>query len=112
VALDAFEPRGTVVRVRDVARRAGLSQRRFIQVFVAEVGMTPKLYCRVRRFQGARALVRKAVAPDWARVAVDCGYFDQSHLIRDFLAFSGLSPVDYLLRRSEHVLPNHVPLPE
>jgi AraC-like DNA-binding protein len=112
VALDAFEPRGAVVRVRDVARCAGLSQRRFIQVFVAEVGMTPKLYCRVRRFQQARALVRKAAAPDWARVAVDCGYFDQSHLIRDFLAFSGLSPVDYLLRRSEHVLPNHVPLPE
>jgi AraC-like DNA-binding protein len=109
VALEAFEPRGEVVRVRDIARRAGLSQRRFIQVFVAEVGMTPKLYCRVRRFQQARALVRKAAAPDWARVAVDCGYFDQSHLIRDFLAFSGLSPADYLLRWSEHVLPNHVP---
>jgi AraC-like DNA-binding protein len=56
VALDAFEPTDSEVRVRDVARRVGLSQRRFIQVFAAEVGLTPKLYCRVRRFQRARAL--------------------------------------------------------
>ncbi|MEA2559921.1 MAG: hypothetical protein QOH06_1425 [Acidobacteriota bacterium] len=109
VALDAFEPAGAEMRVRDVARRVGLSQRRFIQVFAAEVGMTPKLYCRVRRFQRARGLAGKAAVPDWARVAVDCGYFDQSHLIRDFLAFSGLTPADYIRRQSEDVLPNHVP---
>ncbi|HKI01985.1 MAG TPA: helix-turn-helix domain-containing protein [Thermoanaerobaculia bacterium] len=108
VALDAFE-RGAEGRVRDVAGRVGLSQRRFIQVFAAEVGMTPKLYSRVRRFQRARALAQSAVALDWARVAVESGYFDQSHLIRDFLEFSGLSPGDYLRRRSEQVLPNHVP---
>lgn len=114
VALDVFEPAGADVRirrVRDVAGLVGLSQRRFIQVFAAEVGLTPKLYCRVRRFQRARALVRQTAAPDWARVAVDCGYFDQSHLIRDFLAFSGLSPGDYFHRQSERVLPNHVPQP-
>jgi AraC-like DNA-binding protein len=110
VALEAFEPTGSEVRVRDVAGLVGLSHRRLIQVFAAEVGMTPKVYCRVRRFQRARAMVRNAAVPDWARVAVDCGYFDQSHLIRDFLAFSGLSPADYLRRRSEQVLPNHVPL--
>lgn len=109
VALDAFEPTGAVVRVREVAGHVGLSQRRFIQIFAAEVGMTPKLYSRVRRFQRARALVRDAVAPEWARIAVDCGYCDQSHLIRDFLAFSGLSPESYLRQRSELVLPNHVP---
>ena len=108
-ALAALEPADKTWRVRDLAGDVGLSQRRFIQVFTAEVGMTPKLYSRVLRFQRARALVRDAVAPDWARVAVDCGYFDQSHLIRDFLAFSGLSPAGYLRRRSEHVLPNHVP---
>ena len=106
-ALDAFKERAEA-RVRDVARRVGLSQRRFIQVFAAEVGMTPKLYSRVRRFQRARALARKT-APDWARIAVDCGYFDQSHLIRDFLEFSGFTPADYLRRQSEQVLPNHVP---
>ncbi|HEX6902485.1 MAG TPA: helix-turn-helix domain-containing protein [Thermoanaerobaculia bacterium] len=108
-ALGAFERLGEALRVRDVAGQVGLSQRRFIQVFSAEVGLTPKLYSRVRRFQRARALAGDTPTADWARVAVDCGYFDQSHLIRDFLAFSGLSPADYLRRRSERVLPNHVP---
>jgi AraC-like DNA-binding protein len=109
IALNAFEQTGSKVRVRNIARRVGLSQRRFIQVFATEVGLTPKLYERIRRFHQARQLVPKADAPDWARVAVECGYFDQSHLIRDFCAFSGLSPMAYLNQRSEHVLPNHVP---
>src|SRR5262245_35663207 len=52
VALDAFEQAD--VKVRDLAWRVGLSQRRFIQLFTAEVGLTPKLYGRVRRFQRAR----------------------------------------------------------
>jgi AraC-like DNA-binding protein len=109
IALDAFEQADLAVKVRDIARRVGLSQRRFIQLFTAEVGLTPKLYGRVRRFQRAREFVRKAAEPDWAAVAVDCGFFDQSHLIRDFEEFSGLSPVAYLNQRSQHVLLNHVP---
>ena len=112
VALTSFEQIDAEVKVRDVARRVGLSQRRFIQVFAAEVGLTPKLYYRIRRFHQAQRLVRKAPAPDWATVAAECGYFDQSHLIRDFCAFSGLSPMVYLGQRSEHVLPNHVPQTE
>src|SRR5262245_46113056 len=77
IALAAFEQAGGNVRVGDVALRVGLSQRRFIEVFVAEVGLTPKRYCRVQRFQRARELVRKVTAPDWAVVAATCGYFDQ-----------------------------------
>ena len=109
IALDAFEQADTAVKVRNIARRVGLSQRRFIQLFTAEVGLTPKLYGRVRRFQRARELVRNDTQPDWAAVAVACGFFDQSHLIRDFGEFSGLSPVAYLKQRSKHVLLNHVP---
>src|SRR5262245_38633389 len=109
VALDAFEQANAAVKVRDLARRVGLSQRRFIQLFTAEVGLTPKLYGRVRRFQRARELVRRATEPDWAAVAVACEFFDQSHLIRDFGEFSGLSPVAYLNQRSKHVLLNRVP---
>jgi AraC-like DNA-binding protein len=109
VALDAFEQADAAVKIRDLAWRVGLSQRRFIQLFTEEVGLTPKLYGRVRRFQRARELVREAAEPDWAAVAVACGFFDQSHLIRDFEEFSGLSPVAYLKQRSKHVLLNHVP---
>lgn len=107
VALNAFEQ--VDVKVRDLATRVGLSQRRFIQLFTVEVGMTPKLYGRVRRFQRVRELIRNVTQPDWAAVAVACGFFDQSHMIRDFGEFSGLSPVAYLNQRSNHVLLNHVP---
>src|SRR5262249_6023533 len=81
VALDALEQADPAVKVRDLAWRVGLSQRRFIQLFTAEVGLTPKLYGRVRRFQRVRELVRKDAEPDWSALALECGFFDQSHLI-------------------------------
>lgn len=109
VALDLFEQTGGAASVHEVARRVGLSQRRFIQVFSAEVGLTPKLYGRVRRFRKASDLARTADAPDWAQIAVDCGYFDQSHLIRDFQAFAGLTPGNYFRSAVARVMPNHVP---
>ncbi len=55
-------------------------------------------------------MVRQTTAPTWAQIAVEWGYFDQSHLIRDFLAFAGLSPTDSLRRQSVHLKRNHRPL--
>ncbi len=110
IALDAFGQSGSVPSVPDVARRVGLSHRRFIQVFAAEVGLTPKLYCRVLRFQRARSLALQTDAPDWAKLAVACGYYDQSHLIRDFEEFSGVSPTQHPREQSENLLTNHMVL--
>lgn len=109
VALETFDQAHGAVKVRDVAQQVGLSHRRFIQVFAEDVGLTPKMYGRVCRFQRARELVRNISAPDWAEVAAACGYFDQSHLIRDFGQFAGLSPAAYVSPRSEPILPNRVP---
>lgn len=94
--------------VSEVTAKIGLSSRRFIELFSAEVGLTPKLYCRVRRFQEVVRLVHPEPRVDWARVALECGYFDQAHFIHDFQAFSGLTPSAYLAQRTEHM--NHVPL--
>jgi AraC-like DNA-binding protein len=110
VALAAFGRTDVLPRVQEIVRSVGLSPRRFIEVFTAEVGLTPKLYGRIQRFQRVRALARQDLALDWAQLAVDCGYFDQSHLISDFRALSGLTPTEYLRQRSETVLSNHVPL--
>jgi AraC-like DNA-binding protein len=110
--LETFAREAGPRRVLDVAASVGLSQRRFIQVFSAEVGLPPKLFSRVLRFQRARLRADVRQAPDWARLALAAGYFDQSHLIRDFLAFSGLSPADYLHQRSSSVKVNHVPVLE
>jgi AraC-like DNA-binding protein len=108
LALDIFGPAGIRHSVRAVAKRVGLSQRRFIQVFTAQVGLTPKLFCRVLRFQHVREVVVRAATPNWAEVALDCGYYDQPHLIHDFQEFSGLSPTDYLCHGSNKLFPNVV----
>jgi AraC-like DNA-binding protein len=95
-------------RIADVVDETGLSSRRFIRLFNDEVGLTPKTFCRVSRFQRTVALLHRCCdTVDWADTAVACGYYDQSHMIHDFRDFSGLSPASYLSRRSEHM--NHVP---
>ena len=103
-------------KVRDISRAADLSQRRFIEVFTTEVGLTPKLFGRVQRFQNAVARSQHAPKVNWAGLAVECGYFDQSHLIHEFVEFTGLSPADYwrrhnrLCRAGVHVKRHHLPL--
>ncbi|MGF1471466.1 MAG: DUF6597 domain-containing transcriptional factor [Rubrobacteraceae bacterium] len=109
-ALKEFRKPPHTQKVSDVADRIGLSQRRFIQVFRNAVGLTPKVFCRIRRFQ---QVLRRIEAEDrvaWTDAALSCGYFDQAHFIHDFRAFSGLNPTAYHSRRGEH--PNHVPLPD
>jgi AraC-like DNA-binding protein len=107
-ALRALARASLDVSVRDVAEEVGLSHRRFIEVFRAEVGLTPKLFCRVRRFQRVLTLAGQTAAPDWTRLALACGYCDQSHLINDFQAFSGLSPTGFVRHRNVQVKQNHV----
>jgi len=94
-------------RIADVVEESGLTSRRFIRLFKDEVGLTPKAFCRIRRFQSTLAALHGRDDVDWADTAVACGYYDQSHLIHDFQDFAGLSPASYLSRRTEHM--NHVP---
>jgi AraC-like DNA-binding protein len=94
--------------VSEVIRQIGLSHRWFIQIFKQEVGLTPKMFCRTARFQKALRLINAAGIIDWADIAPACGYFDQSHFIKDFTEFCGVSPSVYLTHRSEHL--NHVRL--
>lgn len=105
-ALEMFEKNQAVPRVREAAKYLNLSQRRFIQVFKAEVGMTPKLFSRIQRFQQTRSFIQRNPSINWAGLAADLGYFDQSHFIREFLEFSGLSPTDYVNRHNRFVESN------
>ena len=103
-ALDIFGRDAGEARTRDLAAHLGLSQRHFIKVFSKQVGVTPKLFGRVQRFQRAADLTRSNSTPDWADIAAACGYFDQSHLIHDFQTLSGLSPTEFHRQRSERLL--------
>jgi AraC-like DNA-binding protein len=96
-------------RVGDIVQQVDLSHRRFNELFTAEVGMTPKLYGRVQRFQRASRLARRPLS-DWAELAAACGYFDQSHLIRDFIDFAGFSPEEFRRHSIPQLKEGHVAL--
>ena len=104
-AVDAFT-RDCDVRIAAVADKTGLSPKRFIERFKTAVGLSPKRYCRVLRFQKVLARANGDARVDWTRVAMDCGYFDQAHFIHDFRAFAGLTPTGYQAARTE--FQNHV----
>ncbi len=108
VALGLLErPGATVGRV---AAHLELSSRRLEQVFRAEVGMAPRSFARIRRFKRALALAGRPAAPRWGALALAAGYFDQSHLIRDFVEFSGFSPDRLIERANVPVKESHVAL--
>lgn len=94
--------------VATVTEQIGMSVRRFSDVFRDEVGLTPKVYGRVMRFQSVVQRVWTLHDVDWTDVALACGYYDQAHFNHDFRAFSGLTPTQYLASRGEHL--NHVPI--
>jgi AraC-like DNA-binding protein len=93
--------------VRDVARATGLSERRFSQVFRESVGLSPKVWCRVQRFQRAVRQLHAGRDLPWADLALDCGFYDQSHFANEFRAFSGIDASTYSARRTKWA--NHIP---
>jgi AraC-like DNA-binding protein len=95
-ALGEFRRAPHIRGVLDVARDAGLSRRRFAQLFREQVGLTPKLYCRVHRFQDVVRRLSTGMPVGWAEVALAGGYCDQAHLAHEFRAFSGMSPGAWL----------------
>ncbi len=88
--------------VEDLAAAAGVSLQYLTRRFRHEVGVTPKLYCRLARFRAALAYVHARERLDWADVAARLNYADQSHLIAEFTEFAGLTPGRIALDRRFH----------
>ena len=86
--------------VGEVVREIGMSQRRFLELFRDEVGLSPKVFSRVRRFSEVLRSLDDASDPDFAQIALSCGYFDQAHFNHDFHAFSGMTPSIYRRQRT------------
>jgi AraC-like DNA-binding protein len=83
------------MRLGHIQQDIGLSHTRLNQLFREHVGVTPKLFCRIRRFRALLDRIEKGMPVNWAEAAADCGYFDQPHLIRDFRAFAGITPLEF-----------------
>jgi AraC-like DNA-binding protein len=86
-------------RIEAIAGRSGTTTRQLQRRFAERVGVSPKVLARILRFQ--RTLLHRASGgrTDWVRVAVECGYADQSHLIHDYAEFAGETPAS--LRAAE-----------
>lgn len=94
--------------IADLVAGSGRNPRRFIAGFRDLTGLTPKRYARVLRFKRLLQALSAVPRPDWTALALDAGYFDQPHLIREFREFTGVSPRRYLA--AGVVSPHHLPV--
>jgi AraC-like DNA-binding protein len=94
---------GGAVEVRALAEELGWSERYLNRQFAVEIGLSPKASARVVRFDRARRLLAAPSPVALAELAVECGYYDQAHLTRDFNAFAGCSPTVWLREEFRNV---------
>jgi AraC-like DNA-binding protein len=93
-ALRQFDSQALTARVASVQQATGYSDLRFITLFTDAVGLSPKRYSRIQRLRRVVEQIARGKR-DLAEVAADNGYYDQSHLNRDFREFAGVTPGSY-----------------
>lgn len=95
----------SIARMND---RIGYSQKHFTDMFRRQVGVTPKAYLKIMRFQKAVRTIDAATETDWSRISQECGFYDQAHFINDFKHFSGFTPAKYAEIRLNYQ--NYIPV--
>jgi AraC-like DNA-binding protein len=90
---------GGALGIGRLAAEIGCSRKHLVTTFRGEIGLPPKTLARILRFDRVVKRLERAGRPHWAEIALDCGYYDQAHLIRDFRQFTGTTPTGWLRRR-------------
>jgi AraC-like DNA-binding protein len=96
---DQLEAHDGAQGIGALTRETGWSPKRMSAAFRASVGVPPKSVARLLRFERVIARLQRPDAGRWAARALDSGYYDQSHLVRDFTEFAGCTPTAYLRER-------------
>lgn len=86
--------------IERLQQMAGISERQLERQFLTQVGLTPKFFSRLLRFQKVFKAVTQKRNLGWSFIAAECGYYDQAHFIHDFKIFSGQNPAAYF--REDH----------
>jgi len=107
-AINAMVSNPVDCSIKAISSRCGYSSKHIIHLFKTKVGVAPKTLLRILRFQKALEEIESARTIRWTSLALDCGYFDQSHFISDFKDYSGFTPSSYLQRKNEWL--NYVPV--
>ena len=97
------------VAIHALSDRLGISQNHLGNQFKQLVGVTPKELARLIRFEYVLHTINPLRPINWAHIAHECGYYDQAHFNKDFVAFTGYTPTDYLPHRRRAQLKNAVP---
>jgi transcriptional regulator GlxA family with amidase domain len=83
---------GGQVSVDALARGLGWTRRRLQRAFARDLGVSPKLYARIVRLNSVLATLAEPERARFVDLALEAGYFDQAHLLRDFRLLAGRSP--------------------
>lgn len=97
-----------ILSLEMLSDKIGYSHKHFIHLFKKHVGVTPKSYMKILRFQKAVLEIEKVPYVNWNCIALESGYYDQAHFINDFRLFSGFTPSEYLNKKSDSL--NYVPV--
>jgi AraC-like DNA-binding protein len=92
---ELIERSGGAVPVQGLHEAVGLTRRHLERLYFDHVGLTPKTACRVARVQAALERLRAGTAPSLSRLALECGWYDQPHMNRDFREIAGVPPAAF-----------------
>ena len=92
-----------ILNVEWLAKESCLSLRQYERKFIERMGVSPKYFSKVVRFENAFRMKNKKPYLDWLSIAIRCGYYDYQHLTKDYKAFTNQTPTDF------HLLDNASP---
>ena len=98
--------RGHHTSIGKYSHEIDLSSKQFARVFQQRTGVNPRMFLRIARFNKAYNIRNRYPHLDWLQIAVDCGYHDYQHLVRDYKQFTGYTPTEFhhLEKRSPECL--------
>ncbi|MCB0571981.1 MAG: helix-turn-helix transcriptional regulator [Phaeodactylibacter sp.] len=91
------------ISIDELSRQVFISPRQLEREFRNIIGLSPKAYIRINRMRQAQQLIGQPDFDNLAQLSYHCGYYDQSHFIRDFKQMAGMAPGSFLARRGEFI---------
>jgi len=107
-AVDMIQLEPSKITIEQISNKIGYSQKHLIKLFKEKVGLTPKSFLMVSRFQKAIHLIELCKDRNWTEISHKCGYYDQSHFIDEFKSFSGFTPNQYSNLKYDNI--NYIPV--
>jgi len=101
--VELLEKNGGVGTLNQIAAESGISERSVERLFINYVGITPKLFSRIQRFQSTIRMINSCENPLLSSICYDHEYSDQSHCIREFKEFTGTTPKQFVRKPKDEV---------